>query len=1004
MTLAKAFILLIWRRRIVAVSWVCGWMTIYAAFAEPTEPPQFNTRTWQTDDGLPQNTVQAVAQGLEGYIWVGTLRGLARFDGVRFKVLDSDNTPALKIPSITALCQGRDGSLWIGTGGGGLLEKRGDQFVSHPLGETIRANTVKCITESRDGSLWVGTVEGLFHYQSGKLTRFTTKDGLVDDVVRSVYEDGNQLWIGAGFGVHIYKDGAITRPAMPAEFPSTTVHAILRDRKGVIWVAVSGGLASIENGKISIFSKKDGLPDDNVTTIFEDRRGNLWIGTSGGLCRMTRGKFVIEKERAGGFYDQVNALFEDQEGDIWVSARDGLHQLRARRFLAYARPQGLPHNNIMSILEDRAGSLWMGTWGGGLVQMKNGEITNYTRENNLGNGLSTDLILSLFGDQDGSILIGTDYEGGTFRYNKGRFDPVWGRKDPLTNRVVRVIYRDHAGNLWFGASPGLVLDASHAKYLEHATIRCITDDGDGTLWVGSNDGLFRRRNGKFERLSLPGNLEHATIIALYADKDNTLWVGTEKGGLGRWKDGHYTAYTSRSGLWSDEIFEILEDDQGWLWMSCTHGVFRVSKANLAEFDRKEKPAITCIAYGKADGMESIQCNGVSKPAAWKTRDGRLWFATTKGVVVTDPGVGKGFNEIAPAVRIEEVLADRKAASAGGEAPGKVRVAPGRGELEFHYTALSFVVPEKNRFRYKLAGVDQSWVDAGNRRVAYYNNLRPGEYEFQVVAANNDGIWNLKGATVTVKLLPHFWQSWWFTACAVAAMAGIVGGVVRKSTRGKLQRKVQLLEQQHAIESERTRIARDMHDDLGARLTEILLLNELAQKSNANPENFLTHLDKQSQVIQDVAGSLDAIVWAVNPVNDSLDRLANYLYAQSERLLGMRFIHCRFDVPDELPVCSLSSDVRHNVYLAVRETLNNIVKHSGASEVWFRLRTTPTTLSIVIEDNGGGFSPEDRASAGNGLHNIEKRMKNLGGSFQLTTRPGDGTRIRLEVPIKAETSI
>ena len=313
--------------------------------------------------------------------------------------------------------------------------------------------------------------------------------------------------------------------------------------------------------------------------------------------------------------------------------------------------------------------------------------------------------------------------------------------------------------------------------------------------------------------------------------------------------------------------------------------------------------------------------------------------------------------------------------------------PGRGELEFHYTALSFAVPEKNRFRYKLAGVDPDWMDAGNRRVAYYNNLRPGEYDFQVMAADSDGIWGSSGAHMRVKLQPHFWQSWWFTACGAMAMAGIIGGAVRNATRGKLQRKLHLLEQQHAVESERSRIARDMHDDLGARLTEILLLNELAQKGSANPENSLTHLDKQSQVIQDVAGSLDAIVWAVNPVNDSLDRLANYLYAQAERLLSMRFIHCRFDVPDELPDHFISSEVRHNVYLAVRETLNNVIKHSGASEVWFRLRTTPTTLSIVIEDNGEGFSPAERSSAGNGLHNIEKRMKNLGGSFHLATQPG-----------------
>lgn len=1003
MTLVKEFILFISQKRFVAVSWVCVWISIHAAIALASEPPRYTSRMWQTDDGLPQNTVQAIAQGRDGYLWAGTLRGLARFDGMRFTVFDSDNTPALKNSSITALCQSRAGSLWIGTGGGGLVEMRENRFVQHPLGDSLRANTVKCILEGRDGSLWVGALEGLFHYQSGKWTHFTVKDGLVDDVVRCMCEDEDRIWIGAGTGVHVYKDGVITRRPMPPGFPGTSVHGIMRDSKGGIWVAVTGGLIGIKNEQYTLVSRRNGLPDDNVTALAEDRQGNLWMGTSGGLCRMTQGKIVIEKESTGAFYDQVNTLFEDREGNIWAGAKDGLHQLRARRFLTYSRQQGLPHNNIMSVLEDRSGSMWIGTWGGGLAQMKDGEITNYNWENSLNSGLSSDLVLSLYEDRDGSLLVGTDYEGGTFRFNEGNFSRVWDKKDSLTNRVVRVIYRDRTGNLWFGASPGLVLAATKQKYLERATIRCMTEDGDGVFWVGSNDGLFRRKEGKFERLNLPGQLEHQTVIALYADKNNTLWIGTEKNGLGRWKDGHYTDYTTQQGLWSDEIFEILEDDQERLWMSCTRGVFRVSKANLAKYDRREAPGIGCIAYGKADGMESIQCNGVAKPAGWKSRDGRLWFATTKGVAVTDPEAGEGFNGNAPEVRIEEVIADKQMVSAAGDG-SRIRVQPGRGEMEFHYTALSFAVPEKNRFRYKLAGVDPDWVEAGSRRVAYYNNLRPGDYEFQVVAADNEGVWNWKGARAGVQLLPHFWQSWWFTACAAVAMAGIVGGAVRNATRGKLQHKLHLLEKQHAVEGERTRIARDMHDDLGARLTEILLLNELAQKSSAQPENSLTHLDKQSQVIEDVAGSLDAIVWAVNPVNDSLDRLANYLYAQAERLLGMRFIHCRFDVPDELPDYSLSSEVRHNVYLAVRETLNNVIKHSGASEVWFRLRTTPTTLSIVIEDNGGGFSPTEGSSVGNGLHNIEKRMKNLGGTFHLATQPGKGTCIRLEVPIKADSMI
>ena len=670
----------------------------------------------------------------------------------------------------------------------------------------------------------------------------------------------------------------------------------------------------LPDGRTShVLYKRDGLPDDNVTTLYEDRRGNLWIGTYGGLTRWSEGKFVVERDSEGGFYDQVNALLEDQEGDLWMGARDGLYELRVKRFLTYTRQQGLPHNNVMSVLEDRHGSLWISTWGGGLVQLKDEEITGYTKEIGGSNCLGSDLVLSLYEDRDGSILIGTDYEGGTFRFNEGKFDRLWDKEQALTNRVIRVIYRDRQGNLWFGASPGLVLWGSKEKFLERATIRCILEDDAGNLWVGTNDGLFRRQDGKFIRLTAPGGLNHDTVSALHEDRDHTLWIGTEGGGLCRYQNGQFTAYTTRHGLWSDEIFEILEDDYGWLWMSCPRGVFRVNKRNLAEFDRRQTAALTSIAYGKADGMESIQCSGVAKPAGWKSHDGRLWFATTKGVVVTDPNSGLGLNEQPPPVRIEEVLADKHPLDLAGSSP--LRIAPGRGELEFHYTTLSFPVPEKNHFKYKLEGVDPDWVEAGMRRVAYYNNLRPGAYRFRVMACNNDGVWNTVGAELAVTLLPHFWQTWWFFGFLAMAMAGFIGGAVRYATRRKLQWKLERLEQQHAIEKERTRIARDMHDDLGAQLTEILLLNELAHKNKTNPDKLEAHLSKQSHVVQDVAGSLDTIVWAVNPINDSIDRLANYLYEQVERLLTISSIRCRFDVPDELPDYFLSSEVRHNVFLA-----------------------------------------------------------------------------------------
>ena len=386
------------RRLTRFVLWIWFSLSAFSVFASTNATVQYSSRAWQTDEGLPQNAVQALAQTSEGYLWVGTLRGLARFDGVRFSVFDPQNSPVPGHPSITALCRSRDGSLWIGMGGGGLARLQQGRFTPQRLDEDPRANSVKCILESREGALWVGTLGGLFRLQAGTWTHFTVKDGLRDNVVRSLCETGDRLWIGTGSGLNTLKNGVIgVQPGLE----NSSVRVVYADRQGNLWLGLTGGLACLnQQGQLALFTRKDGLPDDNVTALFEDRRGSLWIGTYGGLSRRTEGKFLIEKDSQGGFYDQVNALFEDQEGDIWAGARDGLHQLRVRRFLTYTRQQGLTHNNVMSVLEDHNGSLWIGTWGGGLVRLKDEKLTSYTRDGG-GNGLATDLVVSLFEDKIG---------------------------------------------------------------------------------------------------------------------------------------------------------------------------------------------------------------------------------------------------------------------------------------------------------------------------------------------------------------------------------------------------------------------------------------------------------------------------------------------------------------------------------------------------------------------------------------------------------------------------
>ncbi|HWI59293.1 MAG TPA: triple tyrosine motif-containing protein, partial [Bacillota bacterium] len=545
-------------------------------------------------------------------------------------------------------------------------------------------------------------------------------------------------------------------------------------------------------------------------------------------------------------------------------------------------------------------------------------------------------------------------------------------------------------------------------------------------------GLSRWENGNFSTLTTADGLSDNSVTALYEDAQQTLWIGTSTGGLNCYAadapplappDGEragmrrrFRAYTSRQGLFSDEIFEILEDDQGWLWMSCSQGVFRVRKRELTELDAGQRQTLSSLAYGKTDGMESSQCNGAGKPAGWKSRDGRLWFATSKGLVAVDPKSTK-VNHLPPPVYIERVLADRKELplSPGAFSPFprsdlfrisdfgfRISVPPGRGELEFHYTALHLQAPEASRFKYQLEGVDVDWVEAGMRRQAYYNHLAPGRYRFRVLACNKDGVWNEQGAALDLELEPHWWQTWWWRGVLACLVIGGASGTARYLTRKRLQRKLELLERRHAIEQERGRIAKDIHDDLGSSLTRIMMLGERAEEGLAQPEEVGRHVRKIVTTARQTVQTMDEIVWAVNPENDTLEGLVQYISHYADEFFENTAVSCRLEMPVELPALMLPAEVRHDLFLVVKEAFHNVLKHAHASAVQVQVAVTGTTVEIRIEDNGCGFEvqqkPTTTSRKGNGLGNMGKRLAALGGQLDIFSAPGAGTRLKLRVEL------
>ncbi|MDB6029426.1 MAG: putative two-component system sensor kinase [Verrucomicrobiales bacterium] len=989
----------------------------------------FLQRIWQGENGLPHDSVQAILQTDDGYLWVGTRRGLARFDGIRFAILDK---PGLANENIFTLCEDRNGSLWIGTEKG-VVRLTERETLSYRQVDGLVHDNVRIIYQSKDGSIWIGTTGGLSQFKDGKFYNYTRNEDLPHDVVRSICEDdlGN-LWIATDGGLCRFKDGTISVPHIALGVGSA-VRSICLDGERNLWVGTQIGLFRLKRDDLPrLLNKTDtwnpatdrwdhfdrnqaGLSDDFVNIITVDRGGQLWVGTYGGLNRMVNGKFFTELANEGSAYDLVNAVLEDREGNIWIGSKEGLTQLKIKPLTAVTKPQGLTYNNVMAVLQDRSGTFWCGTWGGGLFQMKVGE-NGYLA---ITNRIADKRILSLCEGKDGALWFGADHSDGLYRLQDSVLTH-YDEKNRLEKIGIPVIYQDHEGNLWIGTSRSLALlrDEQFIHYtpkdgLAGEWVKVILEDKEGNLWIGTNNGLSRRKNGKFTNFTTTNGLSHNTVLSLYEDKQNNLWIGTGGGGLNRLRNGQFTAYTTRHGLFNDEVLEILEDDFDYLWMTSLKGIFRVSKKALDKLDRKEIESLPCTSYGKDDGMISIICGNVSKPGGWKGSDGRLWFPTTKGMVIADPKIKT--IDTPPPVAIEEILADKKIIrEAGGRKNASQRgnssdlvshliVPPGRGELELHYTALSFRASEKNRFKYKLEGVDPDWVDAGTRRIAYYNNLGPGQYNFRVKACNNDGVWNSSGPGIKLSLQPQYWQTWWFKTFAIVGSLSIAAAGARFATRKRMASKLERLEQRHAIEKERTRIAQDMHDDLGVRLSEILLLSDMTHKKDANLTEVQICTGKIGRATRELVDNLDAIVWAVNPKNDSLDKFADYLVVNAPLYLEMSGIRCGLDVPSRLPPYPLSSEIRHNLFLVVREALHNTIKHAQASEVRILLSIEDETLRLDIVDNGKGFTTESDLASGNGLINMEARMKNIGGSFQLASESGNGTRISLNIRLKNSLS-
>ncbi len=941
--------------------------------AEPVA--EYSSRIWQSDEGLPLDAVHAVTQTQDGFLWVGTESGLARFDGTQFTLFDDKVVPGLTNAQISGLRTTRDGSLWMATRGAGLYRYKGGQFFHYTTADGLVTNYCLGPTfEDRAGNFWVATMEGLSIYRNDRFSLVTS--ALVRDICQD--SQGN-IWLATATGVDQFNNGVQTlHLERPQGLTEINVRSICAAPDGSIWTGSGDVVSRIQGKRVKPMLRGSAPTYNLVTVLYFDRHGTFWAGTYGGLFRIVDGRFVPELGPSGLPYGTVTEIFEDREGDLWVCAKDGLIRLKPNLVLCYTEQQGLGNDNVSSVLEDNAGNICIGTWGSGVNFLKHGVITTYTNS-----AAYPVLVLGLCQDRAGHLWAGTDFNEGIFELNGEtvrRFNNVGLNEVP----AVRVIYQDHESNMWVGTSRGLFQvrpDGLHPcaeKEVGSDVIRAIMEDHEGNVWIGAKTGLTRERGGVFTRLDqTPWRLYVLTILE---DRSHCLWLGTLGRGLVRFRDGRFTSYTRREGMFSDNVGSILEDDHGRLWMGSEHGIFRVDLADFAEVDAHTLPRVRSVAYGKTDGMVNRVCNRVAEPSAWRSRDGRLWFATIKGLCVIDPNKNLLPDAPPPPVVIEQLHADQATLTAAEFSAAPVRLQPGRGELEFRYAALAFRAPEENRYRYKLEGVDTGWVEAEGRQIAHYNNIYPGSYKFRVVACNSDGIWNDLGASLAVIILPHFWQTWWFKPLlGLVAVASLV--VIYKAIQ----------ERRLEIDRLRIRIAADLHDDIGSNLASISLLSQLGQKSQ--PNGSCAELTEINRIALFTAHGIREIVWFINPDYDTTGEMCSRMReVAGQMLIGIAY---KFDAPDIPAGRRLSPEFRRNFFLIFKEIMHNIVKHSHATEANIHLGEAHGMLCLRVADNGRGFDPES-VSKGNGLRNIRLRTSNLGGRVEIKQAVPHGTVIEVAV--------
>lgn len=952
---------------LLAIVLASGAVRVSGAAEQGSGYREFSARVWRTQNGLPENRVQAISGTPDGYLWIGTPGGLARFDGARFVVYNRANTPAFVDDSVSVLYTSSDGVLWAGTDGGGLLRLKNREFRSYGQRDGLTDGFIRAIRQDSHGTLWVGTARGLFHLEGQRFIRVVEPSELPVSIFWAIAPRNSGLWAQSTLGWYRIEgnklvgqpvpklagasgvpDCTAPKPPLPSQPVSseTVAPPTFRDHAGDLWIGgIGDGLTRLHGCAVTRWRAPDILPGKRVTSIFEDPQHSLWIGTEDGLLRLSRSTVTTLNEDDGFSDSYISNVYADQAHTVWVTTLTGqVYRLVDGKAVRYPLPREMNDQRILTIFRDSHETLWLGTSDRGFIGLSNGHVAQYSR------------------------------------------------KDGLRSQAINNFFEDSARRLWIATSGGLVLwdgrtfrNYTRQDGLAYGHVRVIAEDSGGDLLIGTDGGLNRVHNDKIAADPLFAQLGREKITSIYVDSAQSIWLGTRGDGLIRIGGGKISRLTTAAGLISKSIYQLVGDGRGRLWMSSPAGIFSAAMEDLNAVAEGRTPTLAVSVYGIADGLETTQMSGGIQPAGALLPDGRLAFASVKGLVLVDPNRTR--LEKSSPVHIESVLVDDRQVPLRGD----VTVDAGHRELQIDFTAPSLLAPERLSFRYRLRNFSDTWSLATNPRSAQYANLPPGRYVFEVEARDGAIPGKVSRAEVTLIWKAHFYRTWWFFSLVTLALCTAFWLAFRYyEHQQNLRYAVRL--------SERTRIAREMHDTvIQGCVGASTLLEAAAGFAGSEAEPVTEFLDRARIQLR---LTLDEARLALTDLRH--DSFADGLGGALEDLAcGVtRETNVPVEVKIEGPTSPLPAALNRNMLLVAKEAIRNSVAHSGATRIEVSLSYSPTRLDLEIRDDGCGFpagQPDFCPTDHFGITGMRERVEQLGGSFSLRSASGEGTSIHVNLP-------